>query len=828
MPQKLGLFSPIKINNLVLPNRIMMSPAFSNSATPDGHATGDTIRHYAARARSGIGLIMTEHTSVNSYYLHPGNRLQISRDEHVAGLARLVSAVHDEGCKIGLQIAHSIHAVGLKPEDLSNATCYEIIEDFVAGARRAYQAGFDLIELHYAHTYTMADFLSRRTNRRTDEFGGDIYGRMRIHLEIIRRVREIVGRGFPLFARISADEFVVGGNTLKQTRIVARELEKATIDCLDVSVGVRFDDGGLKGYSDIRGKPTIEFEDGPNVFFAEELKKEISIPVITVGKLGNPVFAASVIEEGRADIVALARPLIADPMWVDKVRRGRYDLIHECIYCNSCLYDRIHKEDPVRCLTYPCQNECPAGVDIPGYIDLVAQERFAEAYAVIQEENPFPLMCGRVCHHPCETACNRRRIDEPLAIKDLKRYLTDRVVAQGDGLPKPAAAAANGLKVAVVGAGPSGLTCAFYLAKTGYEVTVFEALPVAGGMPAVAIPEYRLPIALLNKEIELIKSMGVNIVLNTTVGKDVTLADLKAQGFKAVYIAVGAHAGGSLGVAGEDLEGVEAAIPLLKRIKENKDDARYKGKKVVVIGGGNVAVDVARSLVRTGAEVQVYCLEAADAMPAFPWEVAEAVEEGVTIHNGWGPAEFVADVPGGGRVARAVFKRCVSVFDDMGCFNPRYDKQQTCTEQADAVIVAAGQRPETTFNAGDETVLLARGNRVKVSRDGMTNSPAVFAGGDCVTGPDSVVGAVRAAKTAAAAIDRFLGGRGEIIAPKVRNKQLSRPIDEQEKQREINPKVPAAERARCFVEIETGFSSAAAAREACRCLRCDVNKHKEL
>ncbi|TRZ74901.1 MAG: hypothetical protein D4R93_05815 [Deltaproteobacteria bacterium] len=826
MLQMAGLFTPIKINNLVLPNRIMMSPAFSNSATPDGQVTDNTIKHYQARARSGIGLIMTEHTSVNSRYLHPGNRLQISRDEHVDGLGRLVQVMHKEECKIGLQIAHSIQAVGLKPEDLSNKTCYEIIEDFVAGARRAYHAGFDVIELHFAHTYTLADFLSRRTNCRTDEFGGDIYGRMRIHLEIIKRLRSTFGRGYPLFVRISADEFIVGGNTLKQTRILAKELENATVDCLDVSVGIRFDDGGLKSYSDLRGKPTIEYEDGPNVYFAEEIKKTVDIPVIAVGKLGNPIFANSVICEGRADIVALARPLLADAMWVDKVRRGRFDLIKECIYCNSCLYDRIHKDDPVRCLTYACQNACPAEVDIPTYIDLVSQGRHAEAYALIQEDNPFPLLCGRVCYHPCEAVCNRQRIEEPLAIRVLKRYVTDQVIKQDGGLPKPQIAQANGLKVAIIGSGPSGLTCAFYLARLGYDVTVFEALPVAGGMPAVTIPEYRLPVQLLNKEIDLIKSMGVKIVLNTTVGKDIMLSELKKQGFKAAYLAVGAHLGTSLGVPGENLSGINPAIPLLKQIKNGNDIERFKNKRIAVIGGGNVAIDAARSLVRAGAEAHVYCLEASDAMPAYSWEVEEAIEEGVAIHNGWGPMEFVPASPGGKKISQITFRRCVCVFDDMGCFNPRYDNEHTCSADVDEVVIAIGQRPDTTFNGGAKQVLLECGNRIKALRDGMTTIPAVFAGGDCVTGPDSVVGAIRAAKIAASGIDRFLGGTGEIIKPKQRTKRLFRAINEEKNPREMNLKVSAGERKASFVEIEAGFSPCAAANESRRCLHCDISKDR--
>ena len=363
--QRIGLFTPIKINSMELSNRVIMSPMFTNSAAPGGFVSKNTIKHYVDRARSGVGLIMTEHTSVSSHFIHAGLRLQISRDGHIDGFKKLIAAVHDEGCKIGLQIAHSIYGVGRKPHELTNEECYGIIDDFAAGARRAYEAGFDAIELHYAHTYTMADFISRRTNMRTDEFGGDIYGRMFMHLEILKKVRAIVGPDYPLFARISAEEFVLGGNTIVQSRIFAQELVKHGIDCMDVSAGVRFDDAPVKGYSDQRGKPTIEYPDGPNVYLAEEIKKCVDVPVVTVGKLGNPEFADNVIAEGRADMVALARPLIADPMWVRKAKDHRFDRITECLYCTECLYERHDPSANIHTMRYTCQNACPANDEVP-------------------------------------------------------------------------------------------------------------------------------------------------------------------------------------------------------------------------------------------------------------------------------------------------------------------------------------------------------------------------------------------------------------------------------------------------------------------------------
>lgn len=352
--EKISLFTPININTLELKNRIMMSPAFSNSAAPGGFVTDWTLRHYEKRAAAGVGLVMVEHTSVNGYYIHGGNRLQVSTDDHIPGLARLAGAIKGAGSRAGLQIAHSIHEKGLKPEDLPKRVILELIQEFIQGAWRAYEAGFDVVELHFAHTYTMADLLSRRTNRRTDEYGGDVYGRMRAHAEIILGIREMMGPGAPLFARISADEFVIGGNTLKQTRIMAREMEKLGVDCIDVTAGVRFDDGGLKGYSDLRGKPTVEYPDGPNVYLAEDIKKHVGVPVIAVGKLGSPQFSAEIIEQGRVDMVAMARSLLADDKWVKKVQAGRPELINKCVSCNNCLYKRRHPEDPIRCMEREC------------------------------------------------------------------------------------------------------------------------------------------------------------------------------------------------------------------------------------------------------------------------------------------------------------------------------------------------------------------------------------------------------------------------------------------------------------------------------------------
>jgi len=822
---KVDLFTPIKINTLELPNRVIMSPMFSNSATHDGYVTDNTIMHYADRAKSGVGLIMTEHTSVSSIYLHPGNRLQISRDDHVKGLSRLVEAVHQEGCKIGLQIAHSIYGAGLKPSDLTNEQCYGIIEDFINGAKRAKEAGFDVIEFHFAHTYTMADFISRRTNTRTDEFGGDIYGRMFIHLEILKKVRALVGKDYPLFARLSGEEFIIDGNTLVQTRIFAKELEKHSIDCLDMSAGVRFDDGGLKGYSDLRGKPTIEYPDGPNVYLAEDIKKHVKVPVVTVGKLGNPEFAQSVIESGRADIIALARPLMADSMWVRKVKEKRYDLIKECLYCNECLYEKLNPEAYIHCMRYTCQNACPSNVEVPIYIDLASQKRYKEAYQVIQSENPLPLVCGRVCHHPCEALCNRVKIDEPVSIRGIKRYITDAVIEEDGKLPLPEMEKPNGKKVAVIGSGPSGLSCAFFLRKKGYSVTVFEALPIIGGMLSVGMPGYRLPRNLLEKEFDVFRQMGIEFVTNKALGRDMSIEDLRNMGYEAVYLAVGTHGNRKLGINGEEAEGVLSGVEFLRKLNLG-ENISFDGKKVAVIGGGNVAIDVVRSALRLKAEkVMLFCLEGREQMPAHSWEVEDAEKEGAIINNSWGPKEIITE---DNKAAAISLKKCLNVFDGEGRFNPSFDESQINVINIDYVIVSIGQTMERIFNEKEEQKIELKGSGVKAGFGGYTNIPYVFAGGDCVTGPDSVVKATNGGKLAAASIDKYLGGDGQVISIKKYKRELSRPVDETKASRQQMENIAGKGHVEGFFETEKGYTEEMLMKEINRCLRCDVLKCSKL
>lgn len=820
---KVGLFSPIKIKSLELPNRVIMSPMFSNSAGPKGVVTQNTIKHYVDRARSGVGLIMTEHTSVCSHYIHPGNRLQISEDFHIEGMKKLVDAVHNEGCKIGLQIAHSIHGKDKVPSDLTNEECYKIIDQFVEGARRAKEAGFDLIELHYAHTYTMADFLSRRTNTRTDEFGGDIYGRMFMHLEILKKVRKLVGEDYPLFARISAEEFIVGGNTLVQTRIVAQELEKHGIDCLDVSAGVRFDDGGLRGYSDQRGKPTIEYPDGPNVYLAEDIKKYIKIPVVTVGKLGNPGVAKEVIETGKADFVALARPLIADPMWVKKVEANRDDLIKSCLYCNECLYDRWDPNAYVKCMRYTCQNSCPANVEVPVYIDLAYKGDYEESYKVIQRENPLPVACGRICNHLCESMCNRIKIDKAIGIKNIKRYVIDQLVDNNIEFPVPEIEKENNIKVAVVGSGPSGLSCAFYLRKKGYDVTVYEAADRLGGMLSFGIPEYRLPKALLEKEFEVFEKMGIKFITNTMFGKDITKGQLLNGGVKAIYIGIGAQGGKKLNIPGEEAENVLSGVGFLNKVSKG-EELGFEGKNIVVIGGGNVAMDAARTAVRLGAKsVKLFCLEDRNTMPASKEEIADALREDVYINNSWGPKEIVTI---DNKAKQIIFKECVSVIND-GRFNPKYNDNNEIIVNADYIVSAIGQSVDCDSIQEDlNEIINPRG--ITASYGGITKLPYVFSGGDCIAAPDSVIKCSNDGKLAAGSIDKYLGGDGQVVSFNNHERVMTHEINEDVQKRQELTYVPLDGMENKFDECEMGYSHEQLICEGNRCLRCDVLKVKKL
>ncbi|MBQ7547462.1 MAG: FAD-dependent oxidoreductase [Clostridia bacterium] len=417
--------------------------------------------------------------------------------------------------------------------------------------------------------------------------------------------------------------------------------------------------------------------------------------------------------------------------------------------------------------TAPCKTACPAHIAIQGYLKMAAQGRYDEAIALIKKENPFPAVCGHVCNKRCEEACTRGTIDEPIAIDDVKKFLAHRDMDSATRvIPKKVIPkiTVDGVfdrekgfteKVAIIGAGPAGLSCAFFLAEKGYlNVTVFEKNAEPGGMLRYGIPNYKLEKEVIDAEIDVIRQMGVEIRCGVEVGKDITLDELRAQGYQAFYMAIGAQGGRKAGVAGEDADGVLTAVDFLHEAAEK--EAYPVGSNVVIVGGGNVAIDAARVSVHCGAaNVSMYCLEQRDEMPASDDEVKEALEDGVSVNCGWGPKEILKNAAG--KVKAIVFRKCVSVFDAEHRFAPVYDDNETITVECENVILSIGQSIEWGALL-DGTAVELRGNKTAVA-DSFTFQTAqadVFVGGDAYTGPRFAIDAIAMGKEGAISIHRFV------------------------------------------------------------------------
>ncbi len=468
--------------------------------------------------------------------------------------------------------------------------------------------------------------------------------------------------------------------------------------------------------------------------------------------------------------------------------------------------------------TAPCKATCPAHVSIQGFIALMNQGKHAEALKLFKEEHPFPGSCGRVCHHPCEAVCTRGDADQPVAIQYLHRYLAE-LDFEGDTFI-PEIGEKREEKIAIVGSGPAGLTTAYYLAQKGYPVTVFEKLPVKGGMMAVGIPEYRLPKADLEKEISVIEQMGVEIKTGVEFGRDITLESLKADGYRSCFMATGLHGSRSLGVKGEDLKGVLKGTEFLRDAALGKADTL--SGKVIVIGGGNVAVDVALTARRLGSDdVTMVCLEKRDEMPAWDYEIEEALEEKVRIVNSQGPLRFYGDDKG--RVNEVSFQECTSVFDKEGRFNPQYDDCKLTSYETAMVIVAIGQMGETGFADKEGISLTAPGGYEADPVTLQTPIDWVFAGGDAYYGPKSVVDAIASGKTAAESIDRFINGR-DLAQGREQNFDFEKPdISNVERKKRMEPaKISVEEREGNFKEVTLALAKEAIEQEAQRCLSCGI------
>jgi len=469
--------------------------------------------------------------------------------------------------------------------------------------------------------------------------------------------------------------------------------------------------------------------------------------------------------------------------------------------------------------TAPCKATCPAHVSIQGYIALINEGKYREALELFKEEHPFPGICGRVCHHPCEEICTRNDVDEPLAIRELHRFLADWEMIQ-DEKYIPDTADARQEKVAVVGSGPAGLTAAYRLVKQGYQVTVFEKLPVLGGMMAVGIPEYRLPWEFLNDEIKMIKDMGVTFKTGVTFGKDITLESLKAEGFGALFMAIGLHGGRKLGVENEDIEGVLQGVDFLRDCALGKEVTI--GEDVLVVGGGNVAIDVALTAKRKGAKnVTLICLESRDEMPAWEHEIEEALEGDIKIVNSFGPKAFFID--NSNKVSGIEFKTCTAVFDGDGRFSPSYDENECQPLFGDTVIVSIGQSTDLSY-IKEQGIAISRPGGLEADPVTLqTPIDWVFAGGDAFYGPKSVVDAVSSGKKAAESIHRFLNGL-DLSEDREEDWEFEKPdvsFEPQKPRTTIRCLDPEARECN-FLEVSFGFNESEAKKEADRCLSCGI------
>ena len=485
--------------------------------------------------------------------------------------------------------------------------------------------------------------------------------------------------------------------------------------------------------------------------------------------------------------------------------RGFRDDFEEHVLRGRCKFEL---NQPV-----PCVSQCPAGVDIPGYVALVAEGRYGDAVRLIRKDNPLPAVCGLICEHPCEVRCRRTMVDDPVNIRGLKRFAVDHA---GD-VPLPVPAVATGKKVAVIGGGPGGISAAYYLTLMGHEVTIFEQRKKLGGMLRYGIPNYRLPREELDREINHLLSLGIHVKTEVTVGEDPNIADLREE-YDAVYIAIGAHIDRKIGIEGEEAQGVISAVELLREIGDD-EMPDFTGKEIVVIGGGNVAMDVARSAVRLGAKrVRIAYRRRRVDMTAMEEEIEGAIEEGCELLDLHAPLRIEVDDQG--RASALWVQPQIIGTMKHGRPVPMVSTKAPVRLGCDIVIVAIGQGIESK-EFEKQGIPVKRGVIEAMSWSGVKTKDitGVFAGGDCVTGPATVIRAIAAGKVAAANIDEFLGYNHVISAdveiPRVR-------LDDNRSCARVNMKVrQASERIKDFELIEEGMTCEEACQEARRCIRCD-------
>ncbi|MDY4603682.1 FAD-dependent oxidoreductase [Clostridium tertium] len=483
---------------------------------------------------------------------------------------------------------------------------------------------------------------------------------------------------------------------------------------------------------------------------------------------------------------------------------------------------RINRKNVVESGTSPCKTECPAHIAIQGYIKLASQGRYKEALELIKHENPFPAVCGRICPRKCESVCTRGDIDDPIAIDEIKKFIADQDLNK-ENRYVPKIKHDYNKKIAVVGAGPAGLSCAFFLAVEGYKVTVFEKQKVLGGMLTLGIPSFRLEKDVVNAEIDILKELGVEFKNGIEVGKDINLKELRNQGYEAFYIAVGAQSGRKIGVEGENAKGVMTGVDFLRSVNLG-EDLKLNGN-VVVIGGGNVAIDVARTAERIGSEkVDIFCLETRDEMPALNEEIEETLSEGININNSWGPKAIVTE---NGKVTGVEFKKCISVFDENKRFNPIYDKNDILFVKADTVLLSVGQSIDLGNLISDSNIEINSNNTIKADPfTYQTGESDVFVGGDAFTGPRFAIDAIAAGKEGAISIHRYVNQGQSLIIGRDRKEYHS--LDKQNielKGYNNFPRQKAShgdgkESKETFKDLRGTFTEDQIKKETERCLSC--------
>ncbi len=886
------LLSPIQVGPLKLKNRIGGSCTTTGGADINGYVQEECLYSYAARSEGGAGFITIECTFATDWGAKStsfGNP-RLSGRAYYDGQSNLAEAIKQCGAAAFIQITPGFGRQGSsklsgetppapsaipseRPQDFEKRimprgyetksqtmgktsvprvlTIEEIdymestYGDAVAAARIC---GYDAVELHSPHGYLIHQFLSPRSNQRNDLYGGSLENRFRFLRNLLVAARRRVGPDFCIGVRLSGDEHMPGA-------IHEEELIQVAKWCEDLGASyIHLSDGSYEARAEFFPQDAECF-----IKHARNFKKELHVPLIVPG-MHDPVQSEEVLEKGWADMISQGRQLVADQRWPRKVEEGDIYSIKRCLRCNVCL-GRFNRGLSIRCAVNPnvgrekyhpmyntdggwnllrptpdakmppCENACPAHLDINAYVLMASRGQIAESYRRLKVELPFPAIIGRVCPHPCETPCNRGKFDDSININGIKRFVADWAIDQYNKGTLPSHIQKQALpekvkvtkkeKVAVVGAGPAGLSAAYFLCRKGYDVTVLEAQAEAGGMMTYGVPEHRLPKKVVKWEIDAIKKMGVTIKTNSPVGKGANTLEALKRNYDAVFVAVGAQNGLKLGITGEDI--AIQAVDLLKDVNSGKKVAM--GKKVAVMGGGSVAMDAAMVAKRLGAsDVTVYYRRTRDEMPATGSEVEEALKEGVKIEMLCCPAKLAKS---GSSVKVTFNKMKLGKVDASGRKRPEVCAGADFEETFDNVIAAVGQCVDGSF-LGDSKVKVAKNSTIVAEERSLATSVAgIYAGGDAQTGPATMIEAIAAGRTAATAIDCYL--QGKQLPPPPPEPVIADPeepafkfhLRELTKEPRVNmEEVPAASRTG-NKEICTGFANeAACVKEARRCLTC--------